>query len=213
MYIRDQAAPIVVKADGLAAGKGVIVAASSDEACAAVDDMLVNKAFGAAGEASLGPKLHHSWSAKPRCCAQGRNLSRVWSDTHVVVGLGLLTSHLSSILAVKYGLQQSFTTSVTSDKQVFKGIWLHHISACSRSSGAAEATAICHVYTSLQQHSARCMAHGSWLYAGSNIVVEEFLHGEEASFFALLDGSTCLALASAQVPLTVPGLSKHATDT
>jgi len=53
VYIRDQAAPIVVKADGLAAGKGVIVATSSDEACAAVDDMLVNKAFGAAGEASL----------------------------------------------------------------------------------------------------------------------------------------------------------------
>lgn len=35
--------------------------------------------------------------------------------------------------------------------------------------------------------------------AGSNIVVEEFLDGEEASFFALLDGSTCLPLASAQV--------------
>lgn len=38
-------------------------------------------------------------------------------------------------------------------------------------------------------------------------MVEEFLEGEEASFFALLDGSTCLALASAQVPLTVPGLA------
>lgn len=37
--------------------------------------------------------------------------------------------------------------------------------------------------------------------AGSNIVVEEFLDGEEASFFALLDGKTCLALASAQVGL------------
>lgn len=35
--------------------------------------------------------------------------------------------------------------------------------------------------------------------AGSRIVVEEFLDGEEASFFALLDGHTCLALASAQV--------------
>lgn len=35
--------------------------------------------------------------------------------------------------------------------------------------------------------------------AGSNIVVEEFLDGEEASFFALLDRHTCLALASAQV--------------
>lgn len=37
--------------------------------------------------------------------------------------------------------------------------------------------------------------------AGSNIVVEEFLDGEEASFFALLGGKTCLALASAQVGL------------
>lgn len=46
----EQAAPIVVKADGLAAGKGVIVAASTQEACSAVDDMLVNKAFGSAGQ-------------------------------------------------------------------------------------------------------------------------------------------------------------------
>ena len=37
------------------------------------------------------------------------------------------------------------------------------------------------------------------MHAGSNIIVEEFLDGEEASFFALLDGHTCLALASAQV--------------
>ena len=37
------------------------------------------------------------------------------------------------------------------------------------------------------------------IVAGSQIVVEEFLIGEEASFFALLDGNTCLALASAQV--------------
>ena len=35
--------------------------------------------------------------------------------------------------------------------------------------------------------------------AGNRTVVEEFLAGEEASFFALLDGSTCVALASAQV--------------
>jgi len=34
---------------------------------------------------------------------------------------------------------------------------------------------------------------------GSEIVVEEFLDGEEASFFALIDGETCIALASAQV--------------
>lgn len=33
---------------------------------------------------------------------------------------------------------------------------------------------------------------------GVEIVVEEFLDGEEASFFALIDGATCLALSSAQ---------------
>jgi phosphoribosylamine--glycine ligase len=40
---------------------------------------------------------------------------------------------------------------------------------------------------------------GWLLTAGAEIVVEEFLDGEEASFFALIDGETCVALASAQV--------------
>jgi phosphoribosylamine--glycine ligase len=48
-YIREQGAPIVVKADGLAAGKGVIVAQSEAEAIEAVRDMLAGNAFGAAG--------------------------------------------------------------------------------------------------------------------------------------------------------------------
>lgn len=48
-YIREQGAPIVIKADGLAAGKGVIVAMSLDEAEAAVNDMLAGNAFGEAG--------------------------------------------------------------------------------------------------------------------------------------------------------------------
>ncbi|WP_116131565.1 phosphoribosylamine--glycine ligase [Tropicimonas sp. IMCC34043] len=47
-YVRDQGAPIVVKADGLAAGKGVIVAMTEDEALAAIDEMF-SGAFGAAG--------------------------------------------------------------------------------------------------------------------------------------------------------------------
>ncbi len=49
-YIREQGAPIVVKADGLAAGKGVIVAQTVAEAEAAVRGMLTEGAFGAAGE-------------------------------------------------------------------------------------------------------------------------------------------------------------------
>jgi len=48
-YIREKGAPIVVKADGLAAGKGVIVAMTLDEAEAAVRDMLSGNAFGSAG--------------------------------------------------------------------------------------------------------------------------------------------------------------------
>ncbi|QSQ58931.1 phosphoribosylamine--glycine ligase [Xanthomonas translucens] len=48
-YVRDKGAPIVVKADGLAAGKGVIVAMTLDEAEAAVRDMLSGNAFGDAG--------------------------------------------------------------------------------------------------------------------------------------------------------------------
>jgi phosphoribosylamine---glycine ligase len=48
-YIRDQGAPIVVKASGLAAGKGAIVCASEDEAIHAVQRMLRARDFGAAG--------------------------------------------------------------------------------------------------------------------------------------------------------------------
>jgi phosphoribosylamine--glycine ligase len=48
-FIAEHGAPIVVKADGLAAGKGVIIAGTMDEANQAVDDMLEGGAFGAAG--------------------------------------------------------------------------------------------------------------------------------------------------------------------
>lgn len=48
-YINQEGAPIVVKADGLAAGKGVIVANTTAEAIAAVEDMLAGNAFGEAG--------------------------------------------------------------------------------------------------------------------------------------------------------------------
>ena len=48
-YISAQGAPIVIKADGLAAGKGVVVAMTEAEAEAAVDDMLAGNKFGDAG--------------------------------------------------------------------------------------------------------------------------------------------------------------------
>ena len=48
-FVSERGAPIVVKADGLAAGKGVVVAASVAEAHAAIDQMLTQKSLGAAG--------------------------------------------------------------------------------------------------------------------------------------------------------------------
>jgi phosphoribosylamine--glycine ligase len=49
-YLAAQKPPYVVKADGLAAGKGVLICASREEAAAAIDDVLVRKLFGAAGD-------------------------------------------------------------------------------------------------------------------------------------------------------------------
>jgi phosphoribosylamine--glycine ligase len=49
-YVDQHGAPIVIKADGLAAGKGVVVAATREEAHAAIDAMLGEKKLGAAGE-------------------------------------------------------------------------------------------------------------------------------------------------------------------
>ena len=51
--------PVVVKADGLAAGKGVVVAETTDQAEAAIDDMLVGNKFGAAGSEVLIEEFLH----------------------------------------------------------------------------------------------------------------------------------------------------------
>ncbi len=62
-YVRSQGAPIVVKADGLAAGKGVTVAATVEEGVAAVDEALRARRFGDAGatviveECLTGPEM------------------------------------------------------------------------------------------------------------------------------------------------------------
>jgi phosphoribosylamine--glycine ligase len=49
-YIKKQRAPVVIKADGLAAGKGVIIASSLDEADKAISDMMGSRIFGCAGD-------------------------------------------------------------------------------------------------------------------------------------------------------------------
>lgn len=52
-YVTEQGAPIVIKADGLAAGKGVVVAETVEQALEAIDDMLVQHKFGDAGNEIL----------------------------------------------------------------------------------------------------------------------------------------------------------------
>jgi len=49
-YVKEKGAPVVVKADGLAAGKGVAVCLTENEALAAIDDMMIQKKFGSSGE-------------------------------------------------------------------------------------------------------------------------------------------------------------------
>ena len=49
-YLNQNPAPYVVKADGLAAGKGVLICATREEAQSAIDEIMVKKAFGQAGE-------------------------------------------------------------------------------------------------------------------------------------------------------------------
>ncbi|XP_034242450.1 trifunctional purine biosynthetic protein adenosine-3 isoform X2 [Thrips palmi] len=57
-FIKNSDFPaLVVKASGLAAGKGVVVAASADEACAAVDEMLTDQKFGSAGNVVVVEEL------------------------------------------------------------------------------------------------------------------------------------------------------------
>ncbi|MBN1890991.1 MAG: phosphoribosylamine--glycine ligase [Thermoflexales bacterium] len=52
-YLRQEQAPLVVKADGLAAGKGVMVCATMEEAETALGQVMVERAFGAAGERAI----------------------------------------------------------------------------------------------------------------------------------------------------------------
>ena len=72
-YINQQGAPIVVKADGLAAGKGVIVAQTVAEAIAAVEDMLSGNVFGEAGNRVVVEEFLTGEEASFIVIADGKN--------------------------------------------------------------------------------------------------------------------------------------------
>ncbi|QRM42620.1 phosphoribosylamine--glycine ligase [Rhizobium sp. BG4] len=87
-YIREQGAPIVVKADGLAAGKGVTVAMTVDEALAAVDDCFEG-AFGAAGAEVVVEAYLDGEEASFFCLSDGKHaLALATAQDHKRVGEG-----------------------------------------------------------------------------------------------------------------------------
>jgi phosphoribosylamine--glycine ligase len=88
-YIRDKGAPIVIKADGLAAGKGVIVATTLAEAEAAVRDMLEGNAFGEAGARVVIEEFLEGEEASFISMVDGRTaLPMATSQDHKRVGDG-----------------------------------------------------------------------------------------------------------------------------
>ena len=88
-FLHTQSAPIVVKADGLAAGKGVVVAATLAEAEAAVRDMLEGNAFGDAGHRVVIEEFLAGEEASFIVMADGQHaLPLATSQDHKAVGEG-----------------------------------------------------------------------------------------------------------------------------
>ncbi|WP_262690315.1 phosphoribosylamine--glycine ligase [Kordiimonas aestuarii] len=87
-YASEQGAPIVVKADGLAAGKGVIIAQSVEEAHAAIDDMFAGS-FGDAGAEVVIEEFMTGEEASFFALSDGKNtLALATAQDHKAVGEG-----------------------------------------------------------------------------------------------------------------------------
>ncbi|GAA6183959.1 phosphoribosylamine--glycine ligase [Aliiglaciecola sp. 2_MG-2023] len=88
-YLKQKGAPIVIKADGLAAGKGVIVAMTEQEAEDAIRDMLAGNAFGDAGSRVVIEEFLDGEEASFIVMVDGKNvLSFATSQDHKRVGNG-----------------------------------------------------------------------------------------------------------------------------
>jgi phosphoribosylamine--glycine ligase len=74
-YIRGQGAPIVVKADGLALGKGVFVCMTEEEALQAIDDILVRCAFGEAGKTIVVEEYLEGPEVSLMCFTDGKTVA------------------------------------------------------------------------------------------------------------------------------------------
>ena len=88
-YVKAEGAPIVIKADGLAAGKGVIVAVTEQEAVDAINDMLSDNKFGDAGSRVVVEQFLQGEEASFICMIDGNNiLPMATSQDHKRIGEG-----------------------------------------------------------------------------------------------------------------------------
>jgi len=73
-YVKEKGTPIVVKADGLAAGKGVIIAMTDNEAIVAIEDMLAGNKFGEAGHRVVIEEFMQGEEASFIVMSDGKNI-------------------------------------------------------------------------------------------------------------------------------------------
>ncbi len=73
-YLRTARCPLVIKADGLAAGKGVVIAETRKQAEQAVQDMMIGNQFGEAGQRVVIEQFLHGEEASFICMADGKNI-------------------------------------------------------------------------------------------------------------------------------------------
>ena len=114
-YIEEKGAPLVIKADGLAAGKGVIVCSLAEEAYDAVDLILVDKKFGAAGDRVIVED-----------CLEGEELSvLIFTDGEKIIPLASSQDHKRAYDQDKgpnTGGMGAYSPAPVVDKQEFNDI-------------------------------------------------------------------------------------------
>ncbi len=221
-YVKAKGAPIVVKADGLAAGKGVVVAMTVPEALAAIDDMF----GGALGNAGIAQGCETAdidildGAAVVAFAAENAiDFVIVGPEAPLAAGVadacraaGLLTFGPSAA-AARLEASKAFTKDICDACQAPTAAWARfdqpaparaHVQARGapiviKADGLAAGKGVVVAMTQDEALAAiDDMFGGALGNAGAEVVIEEFMAGEEASFFVLTDGTDVLPIGTAQ---------------
>ena len=118
-FVEKNGAPIVIKADGLAAGKGVIVAMTNQEAFDAIDDMLAGNKFGNAGSRVVIEEFLAGEEASFICMIDGDNiLPMATSQDHKRIFEGDQGPNTGSWARVKYAMAGSVVDALFALKKI-----------------------------------------------------------------------------------------------